>query len=871
MKIKYPTCFTYKDQLCYGAPEKGNFVSKGWEIFPQDQRQSSPEALMDLVEKLRSMLKVFNVDIRPQIKWRSTSDYRKELLQYQAETERLSRHPISTERREEIFNENWEKMVNRQLRRERLFIFVSIAHTNSTPKSFSGKQIADYYDKILDTTLAKFNDIHISFLQVFGSSTMIRKMNTPEHYLFAKEIGNPSLSDRFDYDPMIEFDPERPLYDSCFNSDVLILEEGVFKSDDYYHQYLTIEQWPIKPWDGIFYNLTTLNLLNYAITINIIPKEIQRVIESEDKKLVRLEGDAESEKKRSLKRKIDQKGEMIDMMSDGYALMFDVLFIVEIFSRTREDLLSSVESIKSVINIMGGAKYYTHYLPYAQKELIFNTLLGNTFNTFTYRHIPLNDLHLAQMIPFSGTFVGLLDGAEAIYSGSTGNIMGIKTFRGEPAQPQHTCLLGMSGAGKSVLVCDMLIQTEPYFDYTVIVEEGGSYTDLVLQYGCKPIIVHPDAEICINYFDTDKTPLTNAHITGAVSLVARMIGYSNDEDKQNIRSSQIAYYIQKCYDDAFEQWQIDFPERSEVVLKRACVLEKFHRNQVEGTERIVSFAMFRDLETEDPTQFNKWMNQVSEEEITNYSKDPENQNYIRNLAFAFFEKYEFPVHQQLVEMMHHDKPDEHNPDDVNYMANILQQWTRSGNNGKMFDGFTNVPLDQKICYFELGKIPEACADLKIAAAFLIQNFVRQHIISMPRKKRKRIIFEEVARFMGIRGGESIVKESYAQMRKFGTWVLSIVQQYQPFKVSPVRPIIIGNTSMFILMRQKERRDLEDLAYDIGLPQLAQDQIMSYQKPDEQEVNKHSSFTLYIEDPGKIILGTGKNFTTEKVIQTTIQK
>jgi len=33
----------------------------------------------------------------------------------------------------------------------------------------------------------------------------------------------------------------------------------------------------------------------------------------------------------------------------------------------------------------------------------------------------------------------------------------------------------MSGAGKSVTVCDLLSQTEGYFGYTVIIEEGLSY------------------------------------------------------------------------------------------------------------------------------------------------------------------------------------------------------------------------------------------------------------------------------------------------------------------------------------------------------------------------------------------------------------
>ena len=42
---------------------------------------------------------------------------------------------------------------------------------------------------------------------------------------------------------------------------------------------------------------------------------------------------------------------------------------------------------------------------------------------------------------------------------------------------------------------DLLTQTEPYYDYTVIVEEGlsyGVYTQTVAD-GAKPIIIQPNA------------------------------------------------------------------------------------------------------------------------------------------------------------------------------------------------------------------------------------------------------------------------------------------------------------------------------------------------------------------------------------------
>jgi len=89
----------------------------------------------------------------------------------------------------------------------------------------------------------------------------------------------------------------------------------------------------------------------------------------------------------------------------------------------------------------------------------------------------------------------------------------------------------MSGAGKSVTACDLLTQTEGYFAYTVIIEEGlsyGIYTATV-EPGARPIIIHPDGDLTINYLDTKGLPLTPDHLSAATALVARMIGTSAHE------------------------------------------------------------------------------------------------------------------------------------------------------------------------------------------------------------------------------------------------------------------------------------------------------------------------------------------------------
>ena len=212
-----------------------------------------------------------------------------------------------------------------------------------------------------------------------------------------------------------------------------------------------------------------------------------------------------------------------------------------------------------------------------------------------------------------------------------------------------------------------------------------------------------------------------------------------------------------------------------------------------------------------------------------FSKENATAREVRNLAFAYFTRSEYPTHRMLQELMQLEASGA-DKDQVLRIATLLLPWCRDGNYGPLFDGESNITLTGKIAHFELGYIPEAAKELKSAAGFLITNYTRQHIITMPRAKRKRNVYEEVARFLDIPEGEKIVKESYAQMRKFNTWNISIVQQYSRFKDSHIRSAVFGNSRQFFMMKQNDRADLEDISRDIALPDITKQTIMNYPLP-----------------------------------------
>ena len=416
-------------------------------------------------------------------------------------------------------------------------------------------------------------------------------------------------------------------------------------------------------------------------------------------------------------------------------------------------------------------------------------------------------------------------------------------------------------------VCDLLSQTEGYFAYTVIIEEGlsyGIYTQTVEE-GARPIIIHPDGDLTINYLDTKGLPLTPDHLSAATALVARMIGTSSQEDKQMLRQAQIAKYLNLLYEDSFQDWQKKRHDQLLDIARHALALQKFRAERMPpGATTLETFADFRDWKASHLNEATEYLAAFNEGDVLRFLKEPKTSREVRNLAFAYFTPEEFPTHRMLQELMMLD-PVGSERDQIIEIATLILPWCRDGNYGCLFDGTSNLSLTGKIAHFELGYIPESAKELKAAAGFLITNHARKHIITLPRALRKRNVYEEVARFLDIPGGQEIVQESYAQLRKFNCWNISIVQQYARFKQSRIRSAVFGNSRQFFIMRQNDRADLEDMAQDIALPEVTKHAIMNYPLPDHQSGQKYSPFTYFHTDSGRNLCGTVHNISSREML------
>jgi type IV secretion system protein TrbE len=864
-----PNGFFVNDLILFNSLRRGGYIARGF-IFEAPDLTNSPIAdLNEFQDQLGQLLASLQENYRLQIQYFSDSDYKTELLRFQTETEKFEN--VWTKRsRNERFVRYWQAMMERKLRRQRVIIYISWPLDNPPKQVIGNAALRDYYRTILVNLKGEFEHLHTQLMDIFASTgTRIVPMSDLDHFRHYKTFLNPSLADRFDYDAAQDFSPELSVQENCWHSEGNGQSDFGFYMDGHYHSVLVLTRWPRTTYPGIIQRLTNLRLLDYTITVNIDPLPISREISKEEKEHDRIAGDYASEKKVSLLSVMEKKQRKIHALMQGQTIPFNALFVIRVWDKSKDGLAAKTGAVKNAINSMNSAQYFESNLPSTSKNLFFQTWPGWAWGRYEHRKLYSEHRYLADMLPVTSTFTGHLKTAEAIYDGPNNNLVGVETFSGskENQSPQHAVLLGMSGAGKSVTVCDLLSQTEGYFAYTVIIEEGlsyGIYTQTVEE-GARPIIIHPDGDLTINYLDTKGLPLTPDHLSAATALVARMIGTSSQEDKQMLRQAQIAKYLNLLYEDSFQDWQKKRHDQLLAIARHALALQKFRLERMPpGATTLETFADFRDWKASRPNEATEYLASFNEADVLRFLKEPKTSREVRNLAFAYFTPDEFPTHRMLQELMMLD-PVGSERDQILEIATLILPWCRDGSYGCLFDGLTNVSLTGKIAHFELGYIPESAKELKAAAGFLITNHARKHIMTLPRALRKRNVYEEVARFLDIPGGQEIVQESYAQLRKFNCWNISIVQQYARFKQSRIRSAVFGNSRQFFIMRQNDRADLEDMAQDIALPEVTKHAIMNYPLPDHQSGQKYSPFTYFHTDSGRNLCGTVHNISSREML------
>ena len=156
--------------------------------------------------------------------------------------------------------------------------------------------------------------------------------------------------------------------------------------------------------------------------------------------------------------------------------------------------------------------------------------------------------------------------------------------------------------------------------------------------------------------------------------------------------------------------------------------------------------------------------------------------------------------------------------------------------------------------------------LKNLVGIAINNLVKNQIINMPRSAKKAYLFEEASRFLLIPGAPEIMKQTYAQFRKFNCVAITITQSIAQMAQSGVGQIIMTQSKMFLFLKNTDAAELDLIGNYIALSDEAKRNIMNFPAPEHLPVNnRFSSFLLYAQRAEWPIVGVGRNYASNAIL------
>ncbi len=867
MKLDPVDGYFGENVIVFEGLHRAGFIARGFEVTPPDLENADPVHHNALESDLVAVLAAVKPHQRLQFQWDKGGKYRTALLRYRAETARLATNDWTKRVRNEVFVRAWQQDESGELRRERLRVYLTMpvgadVHGNKRRSR----------EALLSAFQEEFHQFGLFLEALFGTTGgRVRPMSDADHFLHYLEFLNPSLPEQKIADPLEFFDPEKSIQENCWHGECRPLDkpDTGFYHDGCYHGLLVLKALPKQTHPGISYLLTKLGFRDYSITMNVEPVDVDQLIEREQKELTRVEGDYESLRKVKLLAAIKTKAAKIARYCNGERSPYRLQYIIRAWDKSREDLRAKLTALKAAIGNMERAVAYEPALETSARNFFYSSWPGWSFSRYSALWHEYDDVLVANIIPFSSTPVGYLDDAEFIFDGANGNLVGGRTFVGEGSSltPQNAVVLGTTGAGKSVLIMSILSQTECYRAFTMIVEEGGAYNvyTKTVDPDTEPIIIQANGRLTMNYLDTRGLPLSGLHLSAAAALPMLMVGQSKDEDKNKLRQALLVNAINRLYDD-FARWHGNqHPDAWPVLARRALALDTYRRETMgphaTDVDAFLEFAEFQRAHADEAESF---LARFSEADVTRFAKDAATAPQLRNLVFADFAPGDYPQHGHLQELLAAEASGPH-AEEMRYLATLLEPWSANGAYGDLFDGISNVNLTGRIAHFELGYIPESAEELKAAAAFLIANYTRSHMMRLPRALQKANVFEEVARFALVPTGKKVLRESYQQLRKYNVWNLASVQNYEQFKSSEIRGPVLGNSRMLLLLRQSDRADVEDLAKDFPLPETVKDAVMSHPEPEKIVGQKYAQFTYYHTDERRPTIVPMRNVASREML------
>ncbi|MEM7564026.1 MAG: type IV secretion system DNA-binding domain-containing protein [Pseudomonadota bacterium] len=810
--------FFYNDLILYDNGPKHRSVAKGFRV-ELPPLQNAPNVVQGSFEDaLRLLLRSTKQGCRLQCYWGVDNNYTQALLSYHEHTQKTGSPNSANTHRSHHFVSQWRAMEEHRLRREYVLVFINQKLTQEHDLKAQ-----------LDGCQPFFTQQGLMFDQLFSEfGGRVYPMDDHDHFHhFVKRFNPTKNPEDFPFDPLAS------MQENCFHTEPLpvLTSPSVagFCLDGLYHGFITLKSSPQSTYQGLIHGLTALPLHGYSITTNVAPLDVAVEIGRLESAIKKLRNGFRHHPTERLKSSIDTVSQHITHLMSGEVVPFDAQMIVQVTAPSKSELNSHINTVESAILRLNGAHYQTSQFTTTARNLFVASLPGWTRHHYRDGTLTFEDHHLANLLPMSASATGLLQGAEAIYSGSNGSLVGIKTFAGKESAPQHAFITGITGAGKSVLLRDILAQTEPFYRYTAIIDDGLSHLSYFKEVSDQPpIIVRPEGDVTLNYLDTHGMPLSPQHFGEIAAMVAIMTSISPHQAATQaamVKSSCQSLYHGHC------QRLID-GRHDAALLAARCQLQL---NRTEETQNKTLWEQCHDLREKHGAGLAEFLKgQVNEDEADEFLTRHATSTTLRRLIYAFLPADSMPRHRDLVShlqsLAENDLPIS---SALTELVLLLEPWLAHGSYGRLVDGTTNVRFSGSHVLIELGQIPESAKELRTLAAFTITNQIRNEIISRPRHTRKRVIIEELGGFLNVPGGDKIVPEFYQRMRKYKCWVVSVAQQSQILDGSPAAVSILGNARMGIFLKQSNPTELDALSRHFPLPKAIKNEILTFPNPSKE--------------------------------------
>ncbi|MBV9492204.1 MAG: hypothetical protein JO069_21120, partial [Verrucomicrobia bacterium] len=650
-----------------------------------------------------------------------------------------------------------------------------------------------------------------------------------------------------------------------------------FYLDGHHFGILALATLPKQTFMGMMGLFTGLAMPNLRMVVNCYPLSIEAEIFKTEAAQEKLERSTVNKGGRQAKLRVKagmERNELrVRRLMSNQVLPYKAQFILIAYDPTKEGLRAKMATLKGVVGKLGGMRYYEPSWEVACLNYFNAAIPGWSFDRYDdYTH-EVDDVNLVNLLPIGGTSAGDLDEAEALYDGEAGNLIGVRTFSGAQGSesPLHAIMVGSAGTGKSLTVNDVLVQTEPYYDYTVIVDNGlsyGVYTQCV-ESGAAPLVIRSNGRHTFNPFDTRGLPLSSELLANASALMSLLIGGSDAPDRRRYRDALMTTAVRHLYNDYHERWRRQNEERLPEVAREGLAADRWWRERsAPGEGYVDAIVEFRDFAKSDPETAGEWLSAYPDEEIERFLENPRSAERLRDVSFAYFRPEEFPqlrdVQDEVAALGRGKSPD---AAEYSVIAKLLEAWLRDGPYGPLVDGVTNIDLARKVVHFELGHIKESERELLAVAGFLITNDVRNHLMTMRRGARKRLILEELSAFLALENGPKIVRDYYERMRKYNCWVLSVLQNFgRLHEQNPgVTGAILSNTQQLFLLKCNHQADLDLMGKAYAIPETTKQKVMRFPKPSGTGPEVYSGFALVQLQDGRPKVTIGRNYAHDEML------